>query len=126
MYMLLSVALGGAIGAVSRYWISSQVHSAVGGSFPWGTLAVNILGCAVLGALVQVMAQIWSPSEELRAFLVVGLLGALTTFSAFSLEMVLMIERGDWLNAGLYTLLSVILCVGALAVTMISLRHIFA
>ena len=56
--MLLSVALGGAIGAVGRYWISSQVHGAVGGVFPWGTLAVNVLGCAILGVLVQLMAQI--------------------------------------------------------------------
>lgn len=124
MYMLLSVALGGAVGAVSRYWISSQVHSAIGGTFPWGTLAVNVLGCAILGVLVQVMAQLWSPTGEMRAFLVVGLLGALTTFSAFSLEVVLMIERGDWLNAGLYALMSVVFCVGALAVTMLSLRHI--
>ena len=58
MSMLLSVALGGAIGAVGRYWISSQVHGAVGGVFPWGTLAVNVLGCAILGVLVQLMAQI--------------------------------------------------------------------
>jgi CrcB protein len=122
MNMLVCVALGGAIGAVSRYWISSQVHGVVGGTFPGGTLAVNVLGCAVLGALVQVMAQIWSPSGEMRAFLTVGLLGALTTFSAFSLEVVLMLERGDWFNAGAYVILSVILCVGALMATMLSLR----
>ena len=118
MYMTLSVALGGAIGAVSRYWISSFVYQAVGGTFPWAILAVNVLGCAILGVLIELMALVWSPSEHLRAFLTVGLLGALTTFSAFSLEVVLMIERGDWLNAMLYILLSVVLCVGATIATM--------
>jgi CrcB protein len=118
MYVTLSVALGGAIGAVSRYWISSYVYQAVGGAFPWATLTVNILGCAILGVLIQLMALVWSPSESLRVFLTVGLLGALTTFSAFSLEMVLMIERGDWLHAIFYVLLSVVLCIGATIGTM--------
>jgi CrcB protein len=118
MYMTLSVALGGAIGATSRYWISSLVYQAVGGAFPWATLTVNVFGCAILGVLIQLMALVWSPSEPLRAFLTVGFLGALTTFSAFSLEMVLMLERGDWLNAMLYVLLSVVLCIGATIGTM--------
>jgi len=113
MYMTLSVALGGAIGAVSRYWISGLVYHAAGGAFPWATLAVNILGCAILGVLIELMALVWSPSEHLRAFLTVGLLGALTTFSAFSLEVVLMLERGDWLNGMLYILFSFVLCIGA-------------
>lgn len=118
MYMTLSVALGGAIGAVGRYWISSFVYHLVGGAFPWATLAVNVLGCAILGVLIQSMALAWSPSEHLRALLTVGLLGALTTFSAFSLEVVLMLEHGDWLNAVLYILLSVVLCIGATIGTM--------
>ena len=126
MYMTLSVALGGAVGAVGRYWISSYVYKAVGGQFPWGTLAVNVLGCAILGVLIELMALVWSPSEQLRAFLTVGMLGALTTFSAFSLEMVLMIERGDWLNAGLYAILSVILCVGTTMVMMILTKMVLA
>ncbi len=116
MYMTLSVALGGAIGAVSRYWISSFIYQAVGGAFPWATL--NVFGCAILGVLIQLMALAWSPSEHLRAFLIVGLLSALTTFSAFSLELILMLERGDWLNAMLYILLSVVLCIGATMATM--------
>ena len=62
----------------------------------------------------------------MRAFLTVGLLGALTTFSAFSLEVVLMIERGDWMNAALYVVLSVVFCVGALMGTLLSLRHLLA
>ena len=114
MYMTLSVALGGAIGAVGRYWISSLVYHAVGAAFPWATLTVNVLGSAILGVLIQLMALVWSPSEPLRALLTVGMLGALTTFSAFSLEVVLMLERGDWFNAALYIVFSVILCVGAM------------
>jgi CrcB protein len=113
MYMTLSVAMGGAIGAVSRYWVSSFVYHLVGAGFPWATLVVNVLGCAAMGVLVQLMALMWSPSEPLRGFLMVGLLGALTTFSTFSMEVVLLIERGDLLNAGLYILLSVVLCIGA-------------
>jgi len=113
MYMTLSVALGGAIGAVSRYWISAFVFKAVGGTFPWATLTVNVLGCAILGVLIQLMALAWSPSEHLRALMTVGLLGALTTFSTFSMEVVLFLERGDWINAMLYILVSVILCIGA-------------
>lgn len=124
--MTLSVALGGAIGAASRYWISAFVYKAVGGAFPWATLTVNVLGCAILGVLIQLMALAWSPSGQLRAFLTVGLLGALTTFSAFSLEMVLMLERGDWLNAMLYILLSVVLCVGATIMTMTLTKMILA
>ena len=124
MYMTLSVALGGAIGAVGRYWISTWVFRAVGGTFPWATLAVNILGCAIMGLLIELMALIWSPTDYLRAFLTVGLLGALTTFSAFSLEVVLMLERGEWFYALLYILASVVLCVGATLGTMALTRLI--
>ncbi len=118
MYMALSVAVGGAIGAVSRYWISSYVQHVTGGGFPWGTLAVNVLGCAILGVVVQLMAHAWSPSEHVRGLLISGLLGALTTFSAFSLEIVLMIERNDWMSAAIYVAFSVILCVGGALGTM--------
>lgn len=124
MYMTLSVALGGAIGAMGRYWISTLVFRAVGGTFPWATLAVNILGCAIMGLLIELMALIWSPSNYLRAFLTVGLLGALTTFSAFSLEVVLMLERGEWTYALLYIMASVVLCVGATLGTMALTRLI--
>ena len=124
MNVLFSVALGGAVGAMGRYWISTQVGHLLGTSFPWGTLAVNILGCAIMGALVQLMAFVWSPPEELRALLTVGMMGALTTFSAFSLEIVLMLERGHWLVASTYIVLSVILSIGAMLLSMAALRAI--
>lgn len=126
MNMLLFVALGGSAGAVARYLVATQIYRATGGTFPWGTLAVNVVGCAVLGALVETMALAWSPSEELRAFLTVGLLGALTTFSAFSLEVVLMMHRGEWLPAGAYVVLSVVLSVGALLLAMGVTRSLLA
>jgi CrcB protein len=126
MNVMLSVALGGAVGAVGRYWISTLVAHAVGAAFPWGTLAVNVLGCAAMGALIQLMAFVWSPPEELRALLTVGMMGALTTFSAFSVEIVLMLERGQWLTAALYIVLSVVLSVGAMLLAMAAMRAVLA
>src|SRR5690606_22589213 len=99
-----------------------QVQSVAGGSFPWGTLFVNVLGSAVLGVLVELMALVWSPAEEVRAFLTVGMLGALTTFSAYSLELVLMMQRGEWISAALYMTVSVVFSVGALLTAMAAIR----
>ena len=118
MYMTLSVSLGGTKGAVSRYWISGFLCRAVGGAFPWATLTANVLGCSIQGVLIQLMAPVCSLFEHLRVFLTVGPLGALTTLSAFSLEAVLMLDRGDWLIAILYILLSAVLCIGATMGTM--------
>lgn len=122
MGMILSIAAGGAIGALGRHWIAGFVQHLTGATFPLGTLAVNVLGCIVLGALVVLMALVWSPSQEMRGFLTVGMMGALTTFSTFSVEIVLMIERGDWGQAGLYVLASVLLCVGAMMASMAAMR----
>ncbi|MEK9902126.1 MAG: CrcB family protein, partial [Rhodospirillaceae bacterium] len=82
--------------------------------FPWGTLAVNILGSFVMGALVHIMAVSWSVSPELRALLTVGGLGAFTTFSTFSLDAVALYERGQLMLAAGYVLASVIGALGAL------------
>lgn len=108
--MLLSVAAGGAFGATARYLVMSKVGQLVGSGFPFATLAVNVLGAVILGALIEVLALVWSPPEELRAFLVVGVLGALTTFSTFSMDTFYLLERGDALGAGLYVGASVVLC----------------
>jgi len=122
MGMILSIAAGGAVGALGRHWIAGGIQSLVGASFPFGTLAVNVIGCCVIGALVVLMAQVWSPSQEMRAFLTVGMLGALTTFSTFSMEVVLMTERGDYFFAGFYVIASVILSVGAVFASMATMR----
>ena len=120
--MVFAVACGGAIGAVGRYFISSYFQTVAGDTFPWGTLTVNVLGCAILGCLFTVFTSFWSPTQEIRAFLTVGMMGALTTFSAFSLEVVLMIERAQWVLAVSYIIASVILCVGVLLLSMLGMR----
>ena len=120
--MIFSVAFGGALGAVARYLLSNYLQATAGNSFPWGTLTVNVLGCAILGFLLTALLNFWSPTQEIRSFLTVGMMGAFTTFSAFSLEVVLMIERAQWVLAGTYIIASVVLCVGVLLLSMIGMR----
>ena len=122
MSMIFSVAFGGALGAVARYLLSNYLQATAGNSFPWGTLTVNVLGCAILGFLLTALLNFWSPTQEIRTFLTVGLMGAFTTFSAFSLEVVLMIERAQWILAGTYIIASVVLCVGVLLLSIIGMR----
>lgn len=105
--MLLAVALGGAVGAIGRYVTMSAVGHWYHGNFPWATLAVNILGSFILGALVETMALAWSPTPSLRAFLVVGGLGAFTTFSTFSMDMFFLMERGAFVPLAGYVLTSI-------------------
>jgi len=113
-HMIFAVAAGGAAGAVARYLVMSSVGHWLGHGFPWGTIAVNIIGSLVLGALIEVMALVWSPTEAMRAFLVVGVLGAFTTFSAFSMDTVYLFERGEIISAAFYVAASVFICVLAL------------
>ncbi len=122
MSMIFSVAFGGALGAVARYLLSNYLQATAGNSFPWGTLTVNVLGCAILGFLLTALLNFWSPTQEIRTFLTVGMMGAFTTFSAFSLEVVLMIERAQWVLAGTYIIASVVLCVGVLLLSIIGMR----
>ena len=114
MKMVMAIAAGGAIGAVTRHYLSHQVVLWAGHGFPWGTLAVNVIGSFLMGVLIELLALAWSPSQEMQAFLSVGLLGALTTFSAFSMDVVLLQERGATVLAALYVGASVALSVGAL------------
>ncbi len=95
MNMLFAVAMGGALGAMGRHLVSGQVMRWAGSGFPWGTLTVNVLGSFILGMLVEYIALRWSTTQEMRGFLVVGMLGGFTTFSAFSLDAVLLLERGN-------------------------------
>lgn len=110
--MVLSVAAGGAIGAVGRYLVMSWTGHWLGHGYPYGTLVVNAVGSFALAALIESMALVWSPSQEIRALLVVGLLGAFTTFSSFSLDVVTLAERGEVWAAGGYVALSVVLSLG--------------
>jgi|TARA_R110002096_G_scaffold61468_3_gene152741 CrcB protein len=113
MTQLLAIAAGGSIGAVLRYVASSGVHLWLGRGFPYGTLLVNVLGSFIMGLLYELFLQRISVSDEVRALLLVGILGAFTTFSTFSMETISLIEQGDLSKAVLNVLLSVILCLSA-------------
>lgn len=108
------IAAGGAVGAVARYMVMVGVARLWGSAFPWGTLTVNVVGSFVLGALIEILALVWSPGEGVRALLVVGMLGAFTTFSTFSLDVVTLYERGALAAAAAYVIASVVLSVAAL------------
>jgi len=86
----------------------------LGEGFPWGTLTVNVVGCFAMGVLVELMALAWLPSAEMRAFLTVGILGALTSFSAFSLDITVLHGRGETLLAVSYILVSVLAPIAAI------------
>ncbi len=114
MNMLIAIAVGGGIGALGRHFLSSAVMALFGSAFPWGIFIVNILGGFLMGLIVELGALKFSYSIELRAFLTTGLLGGFTTFSAFSLDASLLIERGDWMGAMLYVTGSALLSIVAL------------
>lgn len=111
--ILLAVATGGALGSVARYGMAGAIQP-VSASFPWGIFTVNILGGFLMGVIVELSALKLNLTPELRAFLTVGILGGFTTFSTFSLDSALLIERGTYLTAAVYMAGSVILSVGAL------------
>ena len=107
MKLLLAVAAGGALGALARYGVGVWSGRAFGHGFPWATLIVNISGSFVLGALIGYLGLKGHLSPEWRAFLVVGVLGAFTTFSTFSLDATVLAQRGAAGPAILYVAASV-------------------
>jgi CrcB protein len=126
MKLILAVAMGGAIGAVGRHLVAGQVMRLAGGGFPFGTMTVNILGSFILGVLVELMAVKWSVGQELRGFIVVGMLGGFTTFSAFSLDAVLLYERGNLAGAAAYVLATVIASLGGMFAGLAVCRQVIA
>jgi CrcB protein len=112
--IILAIGIGGGLGSLARHYLSSTIYQLTGPTFPWGILVVNVLGGFAMGLIVELSALKLNLSLELRAFLTTGVLGGFTTFSAFSLDAALLIERGDWLNAGSYMVGSVVLSVAAL------------
>lgn len=106
------VALGGAIGSVARFWCSGLVANALGQTFPWGTLVVNIAGSLVIGftaTLTGPDGRMFVPSD-VRTFIMVGVCGGYTTFSSFSLQTLALMQDGEWFQAGGNVVLSVVLC----------------
>ena len=125
MQTLLLVAVGGASGAVMRYLLGVQALRFAGSGWPYGTFAANILGGFLMGVLAGVLAlRGGADQEKWRILLGVGVLGGFTTFSAYSLEVALMIERRAYGQAAVYSLGSVVLSIAALFVGLILARKV--
>ncbi len=124
MKIILLVALGGAIGSVARYLVGKASLLLWGPDYPWGTLIVNVVGCFAMGILAGLLAHYTELSQEVRTFLMVGVLGGFTTFSAFSLDIVTLYQRGTWVAAALYLFASIVASVAALIGGMALVRNL--
>ena len=127
MMRFLLVGLGGAIGAMARYGVGlAALRLAPGATWPWATLTVNVVGGLLMGLLVGWMAErAGTGHENIRVLGAVGVLGGFTTFSAFSLETVLMIERRQFGTATAYVVASVVVAIAALMVGLMVARRAF-
>ena len=113
MNQVIAIAIGGAVGSVLRYGLSTWVHTFASRSFPYGTLAVNVLGCLVMGVLFVLLTERFAANGVLRAGLLIGVLGGFTTFSSFSIETFNLIEQGAMAKAAGNMAASLVLCIGA-------------
>jgi CrcB protein len=116
MTELLAVAAGGALGAVARFLLGEWVTSLTGEHFPWGIFTVNALGSLLIGILFVILVEQNPNAGIWRSLLMVGFLGAFTTFSTFSLQTLALLETGRWIMAASYAFGSLMVCVIAVAV----------
>jgi len=121
--LLLIIGMGGFFGAISRFLIASYVQNISGSLFPVGTLTVNVLGSFIIGFAAMLFAEVVEP--EYKAFIITGFLGALTTFSTFSLENVTMLQDGDYAKVALNIILNVFLTLLATLLAIILFRKIY-
>jgi CrcB protein len=127
MQPLLFVGAGGALGSMARFLVGGWALRALGPAWPYGTLAVNVVGGGLIGLLAGFLAfRGGADQERLRLLLQVGFLGGFTTFSAFSLETGLMLQRREYVSAGLYIVASVVLSLAALMAGRYAARGLFA
>ena len=122
MNVVVAIAIGGALGAVSRHYVAGRVMHLLGMGFPFGTMTVNILGSFLLGLLVELFALKLSLPRPVQAMVTTGFMGAFTTFSTFSMETILLVERQNVLLAALYVGGSVALGLCAFALAMFLVR----
>ena len=122
--MLWYIAVGSAIGGVSRYLVGGLSQRLVGGTFPSGTLLINITGSFLLGFILRYGVETTTLTPEVRAFLTVGFCGGYTTFSTFSYETIALAEDGQWTRAALYVALSVGLSLVAMFLGLVAAREL--
>lgn len=125
MMQLLLVAAGGAIGATLRHLTNVAAFRIAGPAFPWGTVAVNLVGCFAMGMFIEFLARRLGGSTDLRLFVATGILGGFTTFSAFSLDFAVLVERGAMAVAFGYAALSVVGSLAALFAGLALARLLF-
>ena len=127
MFPILLVGAGGAVGSICRYLLGVSSMRAFGTAWPFGTFAANLIGGVLMGCLVGVLAHRGGTDQERwRLLLGVGVLGGFTTFSSFSLEVALMIERRAYANAVAYSLASVVLAVSGVFLGLLLMRRLLA
>jgi len=126
MHSLIAIALGGSVGAVTRFLVANGVYGWLGRGFPHGTLFVNVSGSFLMGFLSELLMQRLAVAAEYRAAVLVGFLGAYTTFSTFALESFYLLEQGSLLKAFLNILLSTLLCILAVWIGLIWGRTLFS
>ena len=126
MRLVLYAAAGGAIGTVARHLANVGFGRWLGAGFPWSTLFVNVVGGFLMGAVIEALALRFDGSLELRTFIATGILGGFTTFSAFSMDAVLLMQRGETVAAALYIGGSVVLSILALLAGLWLTRQVLA
>jgi CrcB protein len=113
MGRFLWICLGGAVGTGARYLLSDWSLRNLGPGFPWGTLAVNVIGSFLLGLLMQIALATSLLSPTLRLTLTTGIMGGFTTYSAFNYETLRYLQQGDWVGAGTYVTATLLVCLAA-------------
>ena len=108
-----AIAAGGAFGAIMRFWLSSGIYTWLGRDFPYGTLSVNVIGSFFIGITYILLTERLTIGSEFRSFIMIGFLGAFTTFSTFSLETLLLLQEDFLIKAAANVLANVLLCIFA-------------